>query len=89
VETQATYRVNGRVRRVDFLIRRPGRLPNVVIEFDGIGKYGDTLPLVLRSVWEEKRRQMDLESLGLVFLRFVMRRCGMVRAPRACRALAV
>jgi len=101
VETQVRFEVNGRERRVDFLLRRPGRHPDIVIEFDGNGKYGGLVPEILRSVWEEKRRQMDLESRCLVFLRFawedladperiaqaVARRCGMAGAPRVRRAL--
>lgn len=103
VQTQVRYRVDGAVFRVDFLIRGgPGR-PDVAIEFDGRGKYGDLPQAILFTVGQEKRRQMALESLGLVFLRLdwddlrdpdqigrvVARRCGRAHLPRARGRLLV
>ncbi len=101
VETQVRFTVNGRERRVDFLLRRPGRHPDIALEFDGNGKYGELAPEILASVWQEKRRQMDLEAKGLVFLRFawddladperiariVAGRCGMDTVPRMRKVL--
>lgn len=102
VETQVVYRADGRTYRVDFIVRAGRGLRVLVIEFDGRAKYGATVQDVLENFSGERRRQKDLESLGLTLVRFewaelanpaavvaeVARRCGMAQPPRVRAVLS-
>jgi very-short-patch-repair endonuclease len=98
VRTQVHHRIGRRDYYVDF------ELPwcHVVIEFDGEGKYGESVRDVHRAYDEQMRRQKDLESIGCVVVRFkgrelavpaavideVCRRAGCARRPKRVSALA-
>lgn len=98
VRTQVYHRVGWRDYYVDFEL--PGC--HVIIEFDGESKHGTTVGEVHRSYGEQMKRQKDLESVGLVVVRFtradlrspdlildeVARRAGLRVRPRHNRLLA-
>ena len=69
VRTQVRHRVGTNTYFVDVEIGNA----NVATEFDGKVKYGETPDEVRAALSRQHRRQKDLESLGLVVLRFEYR----------------
>lgn len=97
VRTQVAHQARSAVYFVDVEIDGTG----AVIEFDGKIKYGEDREGVLEKLSQQNRRQKDLESLGLLVIRFeyqeltnwqairdeVVARCRLPRMPRPNKIL--